>query len=456
MRIIPGNAQAIGDRENQQDAFGFSDFGDHAFKLHGGILMVLCDGMGGLANGAAASLAAVDAVIAGYQRKQPSEDIPSALDRAILEAHRAVCAVSGDSGAAGTTVVAAVVWQDRLYWDSLGDSRLYLCRGGAPAVQLTEDHNVATMLDQRVRRGESSRKEAAAAKDREALTAYLGAPRMPQPYAGRDGLPLQPGDRIVACSDGLYRGLTPEAIGSIGRAAEPMKVAEQLVQAVLRQKLPHQDNITVALLEVSPARGLIDLPSLTLPGIDLPGWVTRHTVLAGALGFAAATALTGVLLAFGALSIGGGGRKAATPVAVVPAGPDIVAQPAAPPAAPPGPSPAPPAPAAQAGQEAPPVPQAAGTEERVPIPSNFLNPPSQPAERPADATNKAPPPKRPVPASAAHPMPNESSGGRDAQGTTPPKPPPANGAGAATQTPATSPAPATPNAVGPPSGGSMP
>jgi len=86
-------------------------------------MMVLCDGMGGLANGAAASRAAVDAALSGYSRKQPSEDIPSALNQAINEAHQAVCTICGEGGSAGSTIVMAVVWQDRLYWASLGDSR---------------------------------------------------------------------------------------------------------------------------------------------------------------------------------------------------------------------------------------------------------------------------------------------------------------------------------------------
>src|SRR6516225_4662926 len=122
MTIIPGNAQDIGDRERQEDAFGFSSLGDRAFERHGGVMAVLCDGMGGLANGAAASRAAVDAALGGYRRKQPAEDVPSALDRALREAHEAVCAVCGAGETAGSTIVMAVVWHDRLYWASLGDS----------------------------------------------------------------------------------------------------------------------------------------------------------------------------------------------------------------------------------------------------------------------------------------------------------------------------------------------
>jgi protein phosphatase len=274
MNIIPGNAQDIGARESQQDAFGFSSLQDESFREHGGLMMVLCDGMGGLANGAAASHAAVEALLAGYQRKTASESIPDALNRVIHEAHRAVCSVSGEGGTAGTTVVAAVVWREQLFWASLGDSRLYLCRGNAPAEQLTVDHNLAVMVKERAQRGGGTRRDGTTVRDLEALTAYLGAPTPPPATAGHDGRALEPGDRIVACSDGLYRALTPEAITEIARSADPMTAAEQMVQAVLRQQLPHQDNVTVALLEVAGS-------SLPAPG---PALLRRALPVAASFG----------------------------------------------------------------------------------------------------------------------------------------------------------------------------
>jgi protein phosphatase len=48
MRIIPGNAQHLGSRKEQQDDFGFSDLDDVTFVNHAGVLAVVTDGMGGL------------------------------------------------------------------------------------------------------------------------------------------------------------------------------------------------------------------------------------------------------------------------------------------------------------------------------------------------------------------------------------------------------------------------
>jgi PPM family protein phosphatase len=290
MTIAPGNAQHIGDRERQEDYFGFSSLGDRTFERHGGVMMVLCDGMGGLANGAAASRAAVDAALSGYGRKQPSEDIPGTLDRSLREAHQAVCAICGESGNAGSTIVMAVVWQNTLYWASVGDSRLYLCRGSAPAAQLTEDHNVASLLKDGAARGESHVREADSTTNLEALTAYLGAPYPPRPDTGT--LPLRPGDRVIACTDGLYRGLSPEEMAAIARHGDPMSVAERLKAAVLRQKLPHQDNLTVVLLEVSS-------PPSRLSRIFETAGPTARAALYGAIGgFSAAVLLVFLLIHF--------------------------------------------------------------------------------------------------------------------------------------------------------------
>jgi PPM family protein phosphatase len=304
MKVIPGNAQHIGDRKNQQDAFGFSSFADRPFERHGGVMMVLCDGMGGLANGADASRAAVDAVLSAYNRKQPSEDVASALDRAIREAHQAVWAVSGDGEIAGTTIVAAVVWRDRLYWGSLGDSRLYLCRNRDPAAQLTKDHNVASLLQHRLSGGECSEKELAGTNP-EALTAYLGAPGPPRPQIDREGLPLRLGDHIVACSDGLYRGLSPEAIAAVARDGDPMTAAEGMIEAVLLKKLPHQDNLTVVLFEVSAVRPMIGIPASSILG----------ALFCAAGGFGAAVVLAGVLSYFGVLRFSSTDAPLADPAA---------------------------------------------------------------------------------------------------------------------------------------------
>src|SRR5690242_21476088 len=90
MRYLPGNAQHIGARQSQQDSFGFGDPDDQAFIAHGGFLAIVCDGMGGMEHGDAASRTAVKAFLEAYARKTPQESIPAALERSVHEANESV------------------------------------------------------------------------------------------------------------------------------------------------------------------------------------------------------------------------------------------------------------------------------------------------------------------------------------------------------------------------------
>ena len=73
MIVCPGNSQHIGARSSQQDAFGFSDKDDLAFVVHGGVLAVVADGMGGMANGGETSHFAGTAFLRAHTAKQGAE-----------------------------------------------------------------------------------------------------------------------------------------------------------------------------------------------------------------------------------------------------------------------------------------------------------------------------------------------------------------------------------------------
>ncbi|MBV9991156.1 MAG: protein phosphatase 2C domain-containing protein [Alphaproteobacteria bacterium] len=246
MRIAAGNAQDIGARDSQEDAFGFSSLDAEAQERLGGVCMVLCDGMGGLAKGGEASRAAVTAALAEFERRHPSDPPAETLRRMLEGAQRAVRDVSSN---AGTTLVACIVADRRLYWVSVGDSRVYLCRSFAKPQQLTVDDTVGTS---RMRSG-GALEGIDQDVNLEALTAYVGAPEPPAPQIKADGLRLRPGDRIVASSDGLHRGLDIKQLDRFASAGRPMASARKMLQAVLDQHNPTQDNATVAILAMKQA-----------------------------------------------------------------------------------------------------------------------------------------------------------------------------------------------------------
>ena len=267
MKLTPGNAQWIGRRAEQQDAFGFTGFDQAYFLAHAGVLAVLADGMGGMSNGREASRLAVQRMLECYREKRPDESIPDALMRGLTTANRAVydLACRGDGeGNVGTTLVAAAVHGRHLFWVAAGDSRLYLYRHADQSfTQCTQDHNYGNELLARVAAGELSRDAVASHPDRDALTSFLGMAKIPKVDANLRPLRLALGDRLLLCSDGIH-GVLNEAEMKQSLAADAQAAADVLIAAVKSKALDNQDNATAALLacQAEDARAAVGSGSL--------------------------------------------------------------------------------------------------------------------------------------------------------------------------------------------------
>jgi protein phosphatase len=283
--VDPAQAQHVGRRATQQDAFGFSTVSDEAFMAHGGQLAVLADGMGGLRHGLWSATQAVQAFIEAYQLKTADEPVADALQRARRAANAVVHgeAVRLDLvDRMGTTLAAAVVRGLELHWLNVGDSRVYLGEDGH-LLCLSTDHRFAEVLLQRVHRGELSAGEALSHPLREALTSYLGRPEPLVQAASEAPVQLRPGAWVLLCSDGLTQALDDDAIRAQlhGPAQE---ACDRLLQAALARGLPDQDNVTAVVLHVPRPGQALDTGSSSrgvygqAPGRLLPAaWTPAST-----------------------------------------------------------------------------------------------------------------------------------------------------------------------------------
>jgi PPM family protein phosphatase len=255
MGFAAGNAQHIGARPQQQDAFGFSDPSDRGFVSHGGFLGVVADGVGGLTHGSEASQSAVRNFLQAYHLKSPQESIPDALARSLREANAAVLRVASSPSAegAGTTLVAAVLHDQSLYWIAAGDSRIYLLNGSR-LTRITSDHTYARHLDEQAAQGLISRDEAQNNSERGALTSYLGQSEPKEVDRNTRPLRLQPDDCVILCSDGFYRALDELEMVEAFRNDLP-RACDLLVQRVLAKQRKQQDNLTVIALRQSSRKG---------------------------------------------------------------------------------------------------------------------------------------------------------------------------------------------------------
>ena len=270
MRWQPGNAQHIGSRAEQQDSFGFSDPSDRPFVEHAGLAAVVADGMGGMANGGAASAAAVRGLLDAYRAKTAAESIPDALVRSINSANDAVTRLCRATGVknTGTTLAAIVLHQDWLYWVAAGDSRVYLYSEGI-LTRLTKDHVYAIDLDTQVAQGVITPDQAVSDPKREALTSYLGLETLPYVDRSVRPFPVKPGDCVLVCSDGLYRSLSEEEIaGSL--ETDGHNTCETLVDRAVSRHLPAQDNITVIAVKCraeEPVAGRMATPLVSIAAL---------------------------------------------------------------------------------------------------------------------------------------------------------------------------------------------
>jgi serine/threonine protein phosphatase PrpC len=135
----------------------------------------------------------------------------------------------------GTTCTAVVLVDGELFYGHVGDSRLYLIRGGAIS-QLSQDHSRVARL---VREGALTPEEAAGHPDRNVLTAALG---MASPAHGdlpgdfpQAPVPLESGDLLLICTDGLHGLVSDE---EMRQAARPDKIRAPTIPHPIPQRLP--------------------------------------------------------------------------------------------------------------------------------------------------------------------------------------------------------------------------
>lgn len=249
--LRPGNAQWIGARPEQQDAFAFEGCAVAGANPAGTVLVVLADGMGGLQAGREASRIAVSTFRASVAAQPTDVPVADALDVALRAANQAVHALAlttAGEGDVGTTLVAAAVRESRLHWVSVGDSRLYLYSAANRSLtRCTEDHNFARALQEQVNAGSLAADAVTDHPDRDALTSFLGLAEIPLVDFSRRPLTLQSGDRLLLCSDGVDGVLTLDELAA-PLAGDPQAAADALIAALRARQVEYQDNATVAVL----------------------------------------------------------------------------------------------------------------------------------------------------------------------------------------------------------------
>ncbi len=237
MKIVARTDKGIV-RDNNQDSYT-------AFELEGGaILAVVCDGMGGAAEGALASSEAVkiirDFIAERYQNDMSDISIRSLLVSAIENANKHIYNISGTDESyegMGTTVVASLITNSFVYIAHAGDSRAYKITDGE-LLQLTRDHSVVqNMLES----GEITPEEAQDHPSKHIITRALGVDDFIRTDFCQE--PFEDKDILILCSDGLTNYVKSDDILRLTSDGDFYKYADRLVN--LANQNGGGDNITV-------------------------------------------------------------------------------------------------------------------------------------------------------------------------------------------------------------------
>jgi PPM family protein phosphatase len=207
-----------------------------------GVLLVVCDGMGGAAAGDLAARLAAEAIkhqLVG-SGSAVTEHPEQSLKGAVCGANGAILAetkVHPETRGMGTTCTAAIVVPGRLFIAQVGDSRAYLLRDGRLQL-LTRDQTLASDL---VESGALRPEDVDHFPYRHVLSQAVGTRSSIEPDISE--VSLRRGDRLLLCSDGLHGPVPAERIAEILSGAPDINsAAKSLIQAALAAGGP--DNVT--------------------------------------------------------------------------------------------------------------------------------------------------------------------------------------------------------------------
>lgn len=225
-------------RDNNQDSYTVCELSE------GAVLAVVCDGMGGAAEGALASSEGIKAireyVTERYQSGMSDLSVKTLLVSAIENANKQVYTLSKTNESyegMGTTVVAALIADSFLYIAHAGDSRAYKLSDGE-LIQLTRDHSVVQNM---LEKGEITAEEAVDHPSKHIITRALGVDDFIKVDFCQE--PFYDDETLIMCSDGLTNYSTTDDILRLTSDGCYYKYADRLVN--LANQNGGGDNVTV-------------------------------------------------------------------------------------------------------------------------------------------------------------------------------------------------------------------
>jgi serine/threonine protein phosphatase PrpC len=239
MHVEYAKVSALGDRQDNQDRAAVVVSDDAA-------MMLVFDGMGGHSDGAVAAETGLKIVQDLFMSSTlPVFDPQGFLYMALARAHDEVVGLGREVAVdfrPRATCAVCLIQEGGAYWAHIGDSRIYQVRDGG-VLNRSRDHSHVEVL---IQEGAITEEEAQDHPMRNFVECCIGgdAPVPDMSITNKQG--LQPGDVLLACTDGLWSGMSDEDIADIGNPGDDNLVENLKALSIraLNVNSPYSDNTT--------------------------------------------------------------------------------------------------------------------------------------------------------------------------------------------------------------------
>jgi formylglycine-generating enzyme required for sulfatase activity/serine/threonine protein phosphatase PrpC len=242
-------SQIDGTRGYQEDAFLITNLTDK--DGNSAALVIVADGMGGHAAGNVASNMAVQAFNKHVSANYPTDNLSEVLRECIHQSNKSIKETVAETPALagmGCTMVAAVLEGNKMTWASVGDSHVYLIRN-KELVKKNDDHSYGGFLDRMAAAGTPVEQEEGLSRNM-LMSAIMGED-IGEIDVPDQGFELEPGDRLLICSDGMDTLSAGKIIQYSEWSESTKECADALMQAVEDVGMPKQDNTTAVVVNVT-------------------------------------------------------------------------------------------------------------------------------------------------------------------------------------------------------------
>jgi serine/threonine protein phosphatase PrpC len=239
MQIEYAKVSALGDRTDNQDRAAIVVADEAA-------LMLVFDGMGGHSDGAQAAETGLKVVQDLFMdAKLPIFDPQGFLYLALSRAHDEVVGIGADVAVdfrPRATCAVCLVQEGGSFWAHIGDSRIYQIRDGT-VLERSRDHSHVEVL---IQEGAITEEEAQDHPMRNFVECCIGGDAPVPDMSITSKRPLSPGDILLACSDGLWSGLSDDDMAQLGEPGDGAlsESLKGLSMKALGVNSPYSDNTT--------------------------------------------------------------------------------------------------------------------------------------------------------------------------------------------------------------------